>query len=76
MIKRICKNNNNGTAKLNTDKTGSVFGGIKGMANEAKNNKAKMLLIKKIILFKNERFFIKPLLIFSYFKQKVFVFFT
>lgn len=47
----------NGTARLNTDNNGKDFGEIYGIANDAINNNANILLIKKIILFKKDKFF-------------------
>jgi hypothetical protein len=58
MIKMIWIKMRKGTARLSTDSNGKVLGSINGMANDARNNNAKILLIRKIILLKNESFFI------------------
>lgn len=60
------------------DNDGKVLGEIYGNANDAKNNNAKTLLIKNIILLKKDKFFNGLnfcLLIFPGFKQKIFFLF-
>ncbi len=46
-----------GIVKLIAESKGNVFGAIYGIINDAKNNNAKTLLKKKIILFRNDKFF-------------------
>ena len=57
MIKSIWINSSKGTAKLKADNDGKVFGEIYGKANDAKNNNANTLLIKKSTLLKKDKFF-------------------
>lgn len=47
----------NGTAKLNIESKGNDLGVIYGIVSEAKNNNANMLFAKNKILFKNDKFF-------------------
>jgi len=62
----ICVNNKRGTAKLNIESKGKDFGAMYGIVNEAKNNNAKILFIKNKILFKNDKFF-KREIVLNYF---------
>jgi len=47
----------NGMVKLNAERRGNVFGATYGIINDAKNNNANTLLMKKMILFINDKFF-------------------
>ena len=57
ITKSMWININKGTAKLKTDNDGKVLGEIYGNANDAKNNNANTLLMKKTILLKKDKFF-------------------
>ena len=60
------ENSSKGTNKLMIDNRGNDLGAIYGSVREAMNNKANILFIKNTILFKNDKFFKRGIVLYYF----------